>query len=74
NLRLALMIPAIAVTLVSLVIWFGVPESERMPGTRRLDVGGFVLLAAALLCLTGALSFVRLPAGPGPAVIVPLLV
>lgn len=74
DLRLALTVPAIAVTLVCVVIWFGVPESERMPGARRLDIGGFVLLAAALLCVTGALSFVRLPAGPGPAVIVSLLV
>ncbi len=73
DLRLTLMLPAIAVTLVCLVIWVGVPESERSPGSRRLDVGGFAILAGALLCITGALSFVRLPAGPGPAVIVPLL-
>ncbi|KTR90224.1 transporter [Microbacterium testaceum] len=74
NLRLALMVPAAAVTLVSLVIWLGVPESERSTDRRRLDVGGFAILAGALLCVTGALSFVRLPEGPGPLVITALLV
>lgn len=74
DLRLALAVPAVVVTLVCLVIWWGVPESEPSPGERRLDIGGFVILAAALLCITGALSFVRLPEGPGPVVIVGLLV
>jgi MFS family permease len=73
DLRLSLMVPAIAVTLVCLVIWLGVPESEPVPG-RRLDVGGFVILAFALLLVTGALSFLRVPEGPGLAVVVPLLV
>ncbi|WZH37130.1 MAG: MFS transporter [Microbacterium enclense] len=74
DLRLSLAVPAIVVTLVCLVIWWGVPESEPSSGQRRLDTGGFVILAAALLCVTGALSFVRLPDGPGPAVIVGLLI
>lgn len=74
DLRLSLAVPAVVVTLVCLVIWWGVPESEPSPGERRLDVGGFVILAAALLCITGALSFVRLPEGPGPVVIVALLI
>ncbi|KEP74726.1 transporter [Microbacterium sp. SUBG005] len=73
DLRLSLAIPAIVVTLVCVVIWLGVPESERAGGERRLDVGGFAILAGALLCVTGALSFVRLPDGPGPAVIIGLL-
>jgi MFS family permease len=73
DLRLTLMVPAIAVTLVCVGIWLGVPESEPAPG-RRLDVGGFVLLAFALLFVTGALSFLRVPAGPGPFVVVGLLV
>ncbi|SDO53866.1 Major Facilitator Superfamily protein [Microbacterium sp. ru370.1] len=73
DLRLSLAIPAVVVTLVCVVIWLGVPESERAGGERRLDVGGFAILAGALLCVTGALSFVRLPDGPGPAVIVALL-
>jgi MFS family permease len=72
NLQLTLLVPAIAVTLVCLVIWLGVPESEPVPG-RRLDTGGFVLLAFALLLVTGALSFLRVPDGPGVLVIVPLL-
>lgn len=74
NLQLALMVPAVAVTLVCLVIWLGVPESERSADERRLDVGGFAILAGALLCVTGALSFVRLPEGPGPLAITALLV
>jgi MFS family permease len=74
DLRLSLAVPAIVVTLVCLVIWWGVPESEPSSGERRLDTGGFVILAAGLLCVTGALSFVRLPEGPGPVVIVGLLI
>ncbi|MGP3535382.1 MFS transporter [Microbacterium sp. RD1] len=72
NLQLTLMIPAIAVSLVSLVIWLGVPESQPIPG-RRLDVGGFVILAFALLLITGGLSFLRVPAGPGPGVVLALV-
>ncbi|MDF2492750.1 MAG: norB [Microbacterium sp.] len=65
NLSLTLMIPAVAVTLIGVVIWFGVPESEPVRG-RRLDAGGFVLLALALLLVTSALTFLRLN-GPGSA-------
>ncbi|MCM3500667.1 MFS transporter [Microbacterium sp. P26] len=74
DLKLSLIIPPVVVTLVCLAIWLGVPESERVVGERRLDVRGFVILAGALLFITGALSFVRLPAGPGPVVIVGLLI
>lgn len=63
NLSLTLAFPAIAVTLVGFVIWFGVPESTPLRG-RRLDAGGFVLLALALLLVTSALTFLRL-GGPG---------
>ncbi len=63
NLSLTLVFPAIAVTLVGFVIWFGVPESEPVPG-RRLDAGGFTILAIALLLVTSALTFLRLN---GPA-------
>jgi len=69
DLRLSLAIPAVVVTLVSVAIWLGVPESERSSEPRRLDLGGFVILAGALLFFTGALSFIRLPAGPGPVVV-----
>ncbi|WP_187358351.1 MFS transporter [Microbacterium testaceum] len=74
DLKLALAVPAIVVSAIAVVIWLGVPESERAGGERRLDLRGFVILAAALLCVTGALSFVRLPAGPGPVAIIALLV
>jgi MFS family permease len=73
DLRVALMIPAVAVTVVCAVILFGVPESEPAPG-RRLDVGGLVILGFALLLITGGLSFLRLPEGPGALVVVPLVV
>ncbi|MFG6502730.1 MFS transporter [Microbacterium sp. P05] len=72
NLQLTLMIPAIAVTLVCFVILFGVPESEPVPN-RKLDTGGFVLLAFALLLITGGLSFLRVPESPGLAIVLPLL-
>ncbi len=63
NLTLTLLVPAIAVTLVAVVIWLWVPESEPVPG-RRLDTGGFVLLALSLLLVTSSLTFLRLN-GPG---------
>ncbi|WP_438353459.1 MFS transporter [Microbacterium sp. CJ88] len=58
-----LMVPAIAVTLIAVVIWLGVPESEPLPG-RRLDTAGFAILAMALLLVTSSLTFLRLN-GPG---------
>ncbi len=59
DLRLTLMIPAIATTLVVAVIWFGVPESTPRPG-RSLDTWGFIILAWALLLVTGALAYLRI--------------
>ncbi|QLD13350.1 MFS transporter [Microbacterium oleivorans] len=64
DLTLTLIVPAVAVTLVAVVIWLGVPESVPEPGHRRLDSRGFVLLAVALLLVTSALTFLRLN-GPG---------
>ncbi|SDQ81143.1 MFS transporter [Microbacterium sp. cf332] len=64
DLTLTLVVPAIAVTVVALVIWVAVPESVPEPGRRQLDSGGFVLLAIALLLVTSALTFLRLN-GPG---------
>jgi len=68
DLRITLLVPAIAVTLIALVIWLGVPESEPLPG-RRLDTWGFVILAWGLLLVTGALVYMRmigeLGLGPG---------
>lgn len=67
NLSLTLVIPAIAVSAIVFVIWFGVPESEPLPG-RRLDTWGFVILTLGLLFITGGLTFIRLNgAGFAPA-------
>jgi MFS family permease len=74
DLQVSLIVPAVAVTLVGLVVWLAVPESERVPGKRSLDAGGLVLLALGLLFITGGLSFLRLPAGPGPLVVIGLVV
>jgi MFS family permease len=63
DLTLTLLVPAIVVTLICLVIWLGVPESEPVRG-RRLDTWGFVILALGLLLVTSALTFLRLN-GPG---------
>ncbi len=63
NLSVTLMVPAVAVSLIAVVIWVFVPESEPLPG-RRLDTGGFVILAMALLLVTSALTFLRIN-GPG---------
>ncbi|WP_460722725.1 MFS transporter [Microbacterium aureliae] len=63
DLTLTLIVPAIAVTLIAVVIWLAVPESEPTAG-RRLDTPGFVLLALGLLLVTSALTFLRLN-GPG---------
>ncbi len=59
NLTTTLMVPAIAVTLIALVIWFGVPESTPEPG-RSLDTWGFVILAWGLLPVTGGLAWMRM--------------
>lgn len=59
NLTTTLMVPAIAVTLIALVIWFGVPESTPEPG-RSLDTRGFVILAWGLLLVTGGLAWMRM--------------
>ncbi|RLK47690.1 MFS transporter [Microbacterium telephonicum] len=59
DLTTTLIVPAVAVTLVAVVIWLWVPESTPEPG-RRLDTAGFVLLAWALLLVTGALAWMRM--------------
>ncbi|NEN07322.1 MFS transporter [Diaminobutyricibacter tongyongensis] len=64
NVQLTLIVPAIAVSLVFFAIWFGVPESEPMPGKRRLDIVGFTMLTLSLLLITSGLTFLRIN-GPG---------
>ncbi len=59
QLSTTLMIPAIAVTIVCLVIWLGVPESEPVRG-QRFDTAGFVILTWALLTTTSALVYLRI--------------
>ncbi|WP_425844850.1 MFS transporter [Agrococcus sp. TSP3-2-1] len=54
-----LMVPAAMVTLTFFAILWGVPESEPLPG-RRLDAGGFVLLALSLLTITSGLTFLKI--------------
>lgn len=59
NLTATLIVPAVAVSLVALVIWIGVPESTPEPG-RSLDTFGFVILAWGLLLITGGLAWMRM--------------
>ena len=59
DLSLTLIVPAIAVTVVAVVIWLFVPESQPEPG-RTLDTWGFVILAWGLLLVTGALAWMRM--------------
>lgn len=59
DLTLTLIVPAVAVTLVAIVIWLWVPESTPQPG-RSLDTWGFVILAWGLLLVTSALAWMRL--------------
>lgn len=59
NLTVTLLVPAIAVTLVAIVIWLWVPESKPERG-RTLDTWGFVLLAWGLLLITGGLAWMRM--------------
>jgi len=59
DLTLTLIVPAVAVTLVAVVIWLWVPESTPQPG-RSLDTWGFVILAWGLLLVTSALAWMRL--------------
>lgn len=60
DVRLTLIIPAIAVSLVFFAILFGVPESKPVEGKRSLDTVGFVVLTIALLTITSGLSFLKL--------------
>lgn len=59
NLTTTMLVPAVAVTLITVVIWLFVPESAPEPG-RRLDTWGFVILAWGLLLVTGGLAWMRM--------------
>ncbi|GAA3038556.1 MFS transporter [Microbacterium dextranolyticum] len=63
DLTTTLVVPAVAVTLVAVVIWLGVPESTphvSPDGPRSLDTWGFVILAWGLLLITGGLAWMRM--------------
>ena len=59
NLTATLIVPAVATTLIAIVIWLWVPESTPEPG-RRLDTWGFVILAWGLLLITSGLAWMRM--------------
>ncbi|MFN8137377.1 MAG: MFS transporter [Propionicimonas sp.] len=65
-LSVVLWVPAVAVTACFFVILFGVKESPELTGG-RFDTGGMVLVAVALLGLTGGLFLLRVN-GPGSPV------
>jgi len=54
-----LWLPAVAVCLCFVVVLFGVKETDNFTGG-RFDSGGAVLIAVALLALTGGLSLLRI--------------
>ena len=60
QLRLALCVPALAVTAVVVIIWRRVPEPPRQIVAGSLDGGGVVLISLALVTISGGLTFVRL--------------
>ncbi len=63
SMTFLLLVPAIAVTLCFVVIWFGVP-STPIVATGRLDLKGFGLVTVALGLVMAGLILVRLE-GPG---------
>lgn len=60
SFTIALAVPAVITTLAFVAVLFGVPESERVPGS-RLDTPGVVLLSLALVFITSGLAFLRTP-------------
>ncbi len=63
SMTVVLMIPAVVVTAVLVVIWFGIErDPERRPG--GLDVGGLGLIVLVLGLVMGGLIAIRLQ-GPG---------
>ncbi len=60
QLRLALYVPALAVTAVVVIIWRRVPEPPRAVVAGSLDGGGVALISVALVAISGGLTFMRL--------------
>ena len=70
SMTFLLLVPAVAVTLCFVVIWFGVP-STPIVATGRLDLKGFGLVTLALGLVMAGLILVRLD---GPGAVLPWLV
>jgi MFS family permease len=67
SMTVLLALPAIAVTLCFVVIWFGIEDMEGT-ATGGIDVGGLVLLTSSIGLVMGGLIAIRLegPASPLP--------
>lgn len=63
SMTFLLLLPAIAVTICFVVIWFGVADTPPV-ATGRIDVTGFWLVTLAISLVMGGLILVRLE-GPG---------
>jgi len=63
SMTVLLALPAIAVTLCFVVIWFGIEDMEGT-ATGGIDVGGLVLLTSSIGLVMGGLIAIRLE-GPG---------
>ena len=66
SMTVLLALPAIAVTLCFVVIWFGVEDMSGTPGG-GFDVGGLVLITSSIGLVMGGLIAIRLE-GPGSPV------
>ncbi|HEX4471215.1 MAG TPA: MFS transporter [Nocardioides sp.] len=64
SMTVVLMIPAVVVTSVLVVIWFGIERDPPRFGAGGLDVGGLALICVALGLVMGGLIAIRLQ-GPG---------
>jgi MFS family permease len=64
SMTVVLMIPAVVVTAVLVVIWFGIERDPPRSGAGGLDVGGLALICVALGLVMGGLIAIRLQ-GPG---------
>ncbi|MFY0408568.1 MFS transporter [Solicola sp. PLA-1-18] len=66
SMQVVLALPAVAVTLCLVAVWFGVADTEPM-AEGRVDWTGFGLVTVALAVLMGGLVLIRLD-GPGSLV------
>ena len=66
SMTVLLALPAIAVTLCFVVIWFGIEDMEGT-ATGGIDVGGLVLLTASIGLVMGGLIAIRLRGSGQPA-------